>query len=54
LFTTGVLFVEADRGRRPSTTSRAGGVAAFACCLALVAARWLDAHHEMTRRPVTG
>jgi hypothetical protein len=37
LFTTGVLLVEADRGRRASTASRAAGVAAFAGCLALLA-----------------
>ena len=37
LFTTGVLMVEADHGRRASGVSRTAGVAAFAGCLALVA-----------------
>ncbi len=37
LFTTGVLFVEADDGRRASVTSRAAGVVAFALCAGLVA-----------------
>ena len=37
LFTTGVLFVEADNGHRASTASRAVGVAAFALCAGLVA-----------------
>jgi hypothetical protein len=37
LFTTGVLLVESDQGRRASALSRTVGVAAFAGCLALVA-----------------
>jgi hypothetical protein len=37
LFTTGVLFVEAQDGRRSSTASRAVGVTAFALCAGLVA-----------------
>jgi hypothetical protein len=37
LFTTGVLFVEAQDGRRSSTASRAVGVTAFALCVGLVA-----------------
>ena len=37
LFTTGVLSVEAEDGRRPSAAGRAVGVAAFTLCLALVA-----------------
>ena len=37
LFTTGVLLVEADDGRRSSTASRAVGVTAFALCAGLVA-----------------
>jgi hypothetical protein len=36
LFTTGVLLIEADHGRRASGLSRGAGVAAFAGCLALV------------------
>jgi hypothetical protein len=37
LFTTGVLFVEADDGRGASATSRAVGIVAFALCAGLVA-----------------
>ena len=37
LFTTGVLLVEADGGRRSSLASRAVGAAAFALCVGLVA-----------------
>jgi hypothetical protein len=37
LFTTGVLFVEAQDGRRASTASRAIGVTAFALCAGLLA-----------------
>jgi hypothetical protein len=36
LFTTGVLLVEANQGRRASALSRGAGVAAFAGCVALV------------------
>ena len=37
LFTTGVLFVEAQDGRRSSAASRMVGGAAFALCVGLVA-----------------
>ena len=37
LFTTGVLLVEADDGRRSSTATGAVGVTAFALCAGLVA-----------------
>jgi hypothetical protein len=37
IFTTGVLFVEAEDGHRPSTAGRAVGVVAFALCAGLVA-----------------
>jgi hypothetical protein len=36
LFTTGVVLVEANQGRRVASLSRTTGVAAFAGCLALV------------------
>ena len=36
LFTTGVLLVEADGGRRASAAARAVGVTAFALCAGLV------------------
>ena len=37
LFTTGVLFVEADHGRRAGTLRRSAGVLAFGLCAGLVA-----------------
>lgn len=37
LFTTGVLLVEANQGRRASGLSRTAGLGAFVGCLALVA-----------------
>ena len=37
LFTTGVLFVEAQDGRRASTAGRAMGITAFALCAGLLA-----------------
>jgi hypothetical protein len=35
-FTTGVLLVESDDGRRASAPARLAGVAAFGLCLAIV------------------